>query len=131
MLHVRDAADRDFNGHRALLLHLFGGAPGPLRNHLDVVVGYVGIRLHRQIMERDGAPDEQQNGKRQNHEPVVKCKINQTTNHYWSTVFSSSSALVTTCWPAARPEVTSCFPSAIMAPPTTPTRLNLLSPAGT
>ena len=26
------------------------------------------------------------------HEAVVQCKINQTTDHYWSTVFCSSSA---------------------------------------
>ncbi len=101
----------DFDRYRDLLLHLFGCAARPLGNHLDVVVGYVGIRLHREIMERDGAPDEQQNGQRQDHEPVVKCKINQTTNHYWSTVFCSSSALVTTCCPGARPEMTSCLPS--------------------
>src|ERR1700722_5834211 len=131
MLHVRDAGHHNFNGDGDLLFHFFGGASRPLRDHLDVVVGYIGIRLHGQVMEGDGAPDKQQNGKRQHHEPVVKCKINQTTNHYWPTVFSSSSALVTTCWPAARPEVTSCFPSAIMAPPTTPTRLNFLLPAGT
>ena len=87
MLHVRDAGHLDFNGNGDLLLHLFGGASRPLRNHVDVVVGYVGIRLDRQIMEGDGAPDKQQNGNRQHHEPVVKCKINQTTNHYWSTEF--------------------------------------------
>ena len=47
-----------------LLLDLFGGAAGPLRDDLDVVVGDVGIGLDGQVVERDDAPDEQQNGER-------------------------------------------------------------------
>ncbi len=58
MLHVRNAGHLDFNGYRDLLLHLFGRAPRPLRNHLDVVVGHVRISFDRQIVKRDGAPDE-------------------------------------------------------------------------
>ena len=65
MLHVRDAGHLDFDGDGDLLLDLFGCAAGPLGNHLDVVVGYVGIGLHWQIMKRDGAPDKQQDGRRQ------------------------------------------------------------------
>src|ERR1700691_4983808 len=131
MLHVRDAGHLDFNRHRDLLLHFFRSASRPLRNHLDVVVGYIGVRLDWQIMERDSAPDKQQDGNRQDHEPVVQSKINQTTDHYWSTVFCSSSALVTTCCPAVRPEMTSCIPPGSMAPPTTPTRLNFPPSTGT
>ena len=66
---------------RDLLLNLFGRAPRPLGNHVDVIIGYIGIGFDRQIVERDGAPDKQQDGRRQNHEPVVKCKINQIPDH--------------------------------------------------
>ena len=51
MLQVRQPVHHDFDGNRDLLLHLFGGAAGPLRNDLDVVVGYVGISFHGQRYE--------------------------------------------------------------------------------
>ena len=69
----------DRNGD--LLLDFFGGAAGPLRDDLDVVVGYVGIRFHRQIVERDHAPDHQQDGRRQNQEAVVQGEIDERANH--------------------------------------------------
>ena len=130
MLHVGDAGHLNFDGDGDLLLYFFRRAPRPLCDHLNIVVGNIGIRFDRQVMERDGAPDKQQDGDCQDHEPVVQRKINQTTNHYWSTVFCSSRAFDTTCCPAASPEVTSCIPPAIIAPPATPTRLNFPSPAG-
>ena len=46
--------------NRDLLLHFFGRAARPLRDDLDVVVGHVRIGFHRQIVKRDGAPDQQQ-----------------------------------------------------------------------
>ena len=64
MLEVRDAVHDDFDGDGDLLFDLFGGAAGPLRDHLDVVVGHVGIGFHRQIVKRDRAPDQQQDGQR-------------------------------------------------------------------
>ena len=72
----------DFDRNRDLLLDLFGRAARPLRDHLDVVVRDVGIGFHRQIVERDGAPDEQQHGGCQDdQEAVVEGEINQCPNH--------------------------------------------------
>src|SRR5271163_5127332 len=109
MLHVRDAGHLDFNGYGDLLLNLFGGAAGPLCDHLDVVVSHIRIGFHGQIVKRDSAPNEKQHGGCQDHVPVVECEINQTPDHYCSTEFCNSSAFVTTCWPGARPEMISCF----------------------
>ena len=81
MLHVRDARHLDFERDRDLLLDLFGRAAGPLGDDVDVVVGYIRIGLDRQIVERDGAPDKQQDGRRQDHESVVKRKIDQIPDH--------------------------------------------------
>ena len=39
----------DFQRNSDLLLHLFGGAPRPLRDDLDVVVRDVRIGFHRQL----------------------------------------------------------------------------------
>ena len=46
-----NAGHLHFDRHGDLLLDLFGGAPRPLGNDLDVVVGYVGVGLHRQVMK--------------------------------------------------------------------------------
>jgi hypothetical protein len=48
------------SGNRHLLLDLLGGDARPLRDDLDVVVGHVGISFDRQLMERNSAPDKQQ-----------------------------------------------------------------------
>ena len=50
----------DFDRNRDLLLDFFGGAAGPLRDHLDVVIGNVGIGFDRKIVKRNRAPDQQQ-----------------------------------------------------------------------
>jgi len=58
MRQVRDTIHNDLERDGDLLLHLFGGPARPLRNDLDVVVGDVGIRLNRQVAERNqGLPD--------------------------------------------------------------------------
>ena len=61
---MRQTIHLDFDGDGDLLLDFFRGTPGPLRDYLHIVVGNVGVRLHRQIVERDQAPDEQQQRQR-------------------------------------------------------------------
>ncbi len=51
MVQVRNPVHRDLDGNGDLLLHLLGGPAGPLRDHLHVVVGHVGIRFHGQIVK--------------------------------------------------------------------------------
>jgi hypothetical protein len=68
---MRNAVHHDFDGSGHLLFHFLGRAPRPLRDDLDVVVRHVRIRFHRQVMERDGAPDQQKNRERDNQDSVV------------------------------------------------------------
>ena len=44
--HVRHAGHLNFDRNRDLLFHFLCRPARPLRNHLNVVVGHVGIRLH-------------------------------------------------------------------------------------
>src|SRR6185369_2798371 len=69
------------NRNRNLLLHFLGSAPRPLRDHLDIIIGYVRISLHRQRLERNSAPDQQQDADSQNQEPVAQRKIDRLLNH--------------------------------------------------
>ena len=81
MLHVRDAVHHHFDRNRHLLLYLFGGAPRPLSNDLDIVVGYVRVRINGQLVKRDHSPDHQEDGTRQNKEPVIEGEIDKRTDH--------------------------------------------------
>ena len=95
---MRDAVDGDFDGDSDLLLHLFGGAAGPLRDDLDVVVGDVRIGFHRQVVKGDGAPDQQQ----QSHRRVIRKRLSSAKSIrpriiYCSAVLCRTSAFETTC----------------------------------
>ena len=81
ILQMRNARHHDLDRNRDLLLHFLGRPARPLRDDGDVVVGDIGVRLDRQVVERDGAPDQQQDGHRQDHEPVVEREIDKTANH--------------------------------------------------
>jgi len=83
MLHVGDARHLDFDGRRDLLLNLFGGASRPLRDHLDIVVGDVGIGLDRKVVERHSAPTKEQDGCPQDEPSIVQREINQASDHLW------------------------------------------------
>jgi len=72
MRHVRDARHADFERYCYLLLDFFGGAAGPLRDDVDVVVGDVGIGFHGKIVKGDAAPDEQQNRNDKDDEAIVE-----------------------------------------------------------
>ena len=122
MFEVRQAVHHDFQRNRHLLFDLFGGAAGPLRDDVHVVVGHVRISLDGQRAEGQDAPREQHARQAQNEEPLAERKIDESLNHYWSTVFCRTSASRTTRAPGARPETISCWFSASIFPPTTPTR---------
>ena len=81
MVQVRNAVHRDFDGNGDLLLHLFGGAAGPLRDDLNVVVGDIGIGFDREIVKGDRAPDEQKRRQGQHDKTVVERGIYQCANH--------------------------------------------------
>ena len=81
MFQVRDAVHHDFDRDGDLLLHFFGRAAGPLRDDLDVVIGHVRIGFHRQIVEGNRAPDQQQDGDRQDQYPIVQGEIDEAANH--------------------------------------------------
>ena len=80
MLQVRQPVHHDFKRDGDLLLHLFGRAPGPLRDDLDVVIGHIGVGFDGQSLERDNAPREQQD-RDEKQEAVVEREIDQAANH--------------------------------------------------
>ena len=123
MLQVRQAVHDDLDGNGDLLLDFFGGVAGPLRDDLDVVVGDVGIGFHRQVVERDRAPNQQQQRDRQHQKTIIERVIDECADHC-STVFCRTSALATTCWPGWMPETISCMLPGSMMPPITSTRWN-------
>ena len=73
---------------RHLLLHFFRRPPGPLGDDRDVVIGDVGIGLDGQVVERNSAPDRQQNRGRDHHEAVIKGEIDKGPNHISITLSS-------------------------------------------
>ena len=59
---VRQTVHLNFDGDGDLLFDFFGGAAGPLGDDLDIIVGDVGIGFHWKGVERNGAPNEEQDG---------------------------------------------------------------------
>ena len=82
ILKVRNPVHYDLNGNRDLLLHFLRGPPRPLRDDRDVVVGDIGIRLDREVVERDCAPDQQQNRGCKNQKAIGEGKVDQGLNHF-------------------------------------------------
>src|SRR5260370_7498543 len=81
MRDVRNAIHRSLKWNGDLLLHLFRGNSRPLRDDLDVVVGYVRVGFYRKVVERDDAPNEQQNAERKHKQTIVECESNEEPNH--------------------------------------------------
>ena len=79
---MRHSGHLNFDRYRHLLFHFFGGTSRPLGNHGHVVIRDVGVSLHRQIVERDGSPTEQQDGYGQHNEFVVEREVNERANHF-------------------------------------------------
>src|SRR6516162_5297046 len=99
----------DLDGDGDLLLDFLGRPSRPLRDHLHPRVRHVGIRLDRQVVERDHAPNEEKQSRTEHNEAVVQSEIEECANHCCSAVFWNSSAFATTCWPGEIPETTSCM----------------------
>ena len=141
MREVRETVHLNFDGDGDLLLDFFGGAAGPLRNDLDVVVGDIRIGFDRKGVEGDGAPHEKQGREREDHEAIIEREVDQASHqaagipwwrlagNYCSTVFCRTRALETTWSPGFTPEIISCVLLGSISPATTATRLNLLPPA--
>ena len=81
MREVRQSIHLNFDGNGDLLFDLFGGAAGPLGDDLDVVVRDVRIGFHRQVVERDRTPDQQQHRQREHHEAVIQREIDEALHH--------------------------------------------------
>ena len=79
---VGNAVHRDFERNGDLLFDLLGRDARPLGDHVDVVVGYVGIGFHRKIVERNRAPRQQQQRDGQHHETVVQREVDYSANHW-------------------------------------------------
>ena len=79
---VRDSVHDDFKRNGNLLLDLFGGYAGPLGDDFDVIVGDVGVGFDGKLMERDGAPDEQQESCSEDEKAVVEREIYESANHF-------------------------------------------------
>ena len=124
MHHVRNPVHRDFEWNRYLLFDLLGRNARPLRDDVDVIVCDIGISFHRKVVERDGAPGQQQYRDGQNDEAVVEREIDYLADHYCSTVACRTSAFDTTCCPGWIPETISCRPPGNISPPTTSIRRN-------
>ena len=97
MLQVRDSIDLNLDRDGDLLLDLFGGSAGPLRDDLNPGVRDVGIGFDGQIVEGDHAPYKEEQGGAQDNEAVVEGEIDEAANHCCSAVFWNSRALATTC----------------------------------
>src|SRR5580704_14208853 len=146
MLQVRYSIHLNFNRYGDLLLHFLGRAPRPLRDDLDVIIRYVGVGFHWQIVKRNGAPKEQKYRHHHDDETVLQRVFDEFANHrlipashrrvparsasHCSTVFCSTRALVTTCCPARTPVMISCMLFGSVSPAVTSTRRNVLFPAG-
>src|ERR1700730_2929329 len=81
MHHMWDAVRGDFEWNRDLLLDLFCRNSRPLSNDLNVVVGYVGISLNGQALERKNPSGEKYQRQSQDEQTIVKSKINDSANH--------------------------------------------------
>src|ERR1700686_3377351 len=131
MCHVHHTVHRPSQGHRHLRIDLFRENSRPLRDDVYIIVRNVRIRFHRVLMKRNCSPAQQQKRRCKDQKAVIQRKINQLANHYCSTVFSSTSALETTCCPGFIPELISCRLSGSTRPATTSTRRNFFPPSGT
>ena len=79
---LRDAVHHDLKRNRDLLLDLFRRNPRPLSDDLDVVVGYVGISLNRQPLERnDPSRQKGSDARARTRSRLVQSKINDAANH--------------------------------------------------
>src|SRR5581483_4783078 len=104
MREVGNPGHLDFDRYCNLALDLFGTAAGPLRDDLNVIVGYVRIGLDGQVFERDNTPCREHKHATENQPAIFEREINECSNHYWFPAASSKRACVTTCLPGSMPD---------------------------
>src|SRR5258708_14630722 len=85
----------------------------PLRDHLRIRIGHIGISFDRQIVKRDNSPHEQHQRSAQNHPAVAQREIDHVADHYFfsATSVENSSPFLTTTSPGFTPSRISCIPS--------------------
>src|SRR5580704_150206 len=79
---MRDTVHDDFDRDRDLLFDLFRRNSGPLRDDLNIVVGYIGVRLNRQVTKSGNTPREEQQCEGYDENAVIESKINDQANHF-------------------------------------------------
>jgi hypothetical protein len=84
MRQVSDAIHLRLNRNRDLLLDFFGGAPGPLRDDVDISIRNVRVRFDRKCVKGVRAPQKQNDAHRQDQEPVPQGEIDDALNHPWA-----------------------------------------------
>jgi hypothetical protein len=81
MLEMRQTVHQRFDRNGDLLLDFFRRPAWPLGDEVDVVVRHVRVRLDRQVVKREDAPDEQQQRDSQDKKSVFECVIDETADH--------------------------------------------------
>ena len=67
---MRNAGHLHFDGNGYLLLDFLGGAAWPLCDDLNIVVGDIGVGFHREILERNGTPSQEDDANDQDQQFV-------------------------------------------------------------
>src|SRR6185369_2550233 len=111
MGHVSNAVQLNFQRHRDLLLHFLGGVARPLGDDLRVGIRDIGVGLNRQIVERENAPDKENNRDAQDQNAVAQGEVDEKTDHLpcSATAEENSSALATICSPGFTPSRICCI----------------------
>src|SRR2546422_5558824 len=78
---VGHAVQLHFHGHRDLLLHLLGRVAWPLADNLHPRVRDIWIGLHRKVMKRDQAPEQQHDAEAEDQDFFSKGEINEGSDH--------------------------------------------------
>ena len=86
MLQVREAVHHDFDRNGDLLFHFLRGPPGPLCDHLHIVVGDVGIRFDRQVFEGDHTPGEKQNRDGYDEQAIAQGESDNSADHFGGSI---------------------------------------------
>src|SRR4029077_15119622 len=75
---------------RHRLLHLLGGVPRPLRNHLYVHILDVGERLHGEVGEGAHPEYDAEQGDAYDQEPLTEGEADEAAQHQWLWLASAS-----------------------------------------
>ncbi len=108
VIQMRNARHLDFDRDRDLLFNLFCRSSRPLRNHLNIIVRNVRIRLDRKIVKRNHAPAEEQNRRASTSQRLFSAKSTSAAESLLRRRILHGERLHTTFCPGCSPAVTSC-----------------------